>query len=154
MTRNRGVSAEPVEHRPQGAGELRGIPKKLAEVSGVDIATYDGGGVVLDMFPHWNYVLENLFGKVQAVTAKAVTHIPERWDEQGRKYAATATLAQALDIAERFDAADVGVVVDTFTCGGNRGLPTSCSAPDNASSATRSATGLRRCRRTPCLLAG
>jgi predicted dehydrogenase len=50
----------------------------------------DGGGMILDMFPHWNYVLENLFGKVQAVTAKAVTHIPERWDEQGRKYAATA----------------------------------------------------------------
>ena len=50
----------------------------------------DGGGIVLDMFPHWNYVLENLFGRVQAVTAKAVTHIPERWDEQGRKYAATA----------------------------------------------------------------
>jgi predicted dehydrogenase len=50
----------------------------------------DGGGMVLDMFPHWNYVLENLFGRVQAVTAKAVTHIPERWDEQGRKYQATA----------------------------------------------------------------
>jgi predicted dehydrogenase len=50
----------------------------------------DGGGMVLDMFPHWNYVLENLFGKVEAVTARAVTHIPERWDEQGRKYAATA----------------------------------------------------------------
>ena len=46
----------------------------------------DGGGIVLDMFPHWNYVLENLFGRVQAVTAKAVTHIPERWDEQGRRY--------------------------------------------------------------------
>jgi predicted dehydrogenase len=50
----------------------------------------DGGGIVLDMFPHWNYVLENLFGRVQAVTATAVTHIPERWDEQGRSYAATA----------------------------------------------------------------
>ncbi|MFL6063507.1 MAG: Gfo/Idh/MocA family protein [Friedmanniella sp.] len=50
----------------------------------------DGGGIVLDMFCHWNYVLENLFGSVQAVTAKAVTHIPERWDEQGRSYAATA----------------------------------------------------------------
>jgi predicted dehydrogenase len=50
----------------------------------------DGGGMVLDMFPHWNYVLENLFGRVQAVSAKAVTHIPERWNEQGRKYAATA----------------------------------------------------------------
>jgi len=50
----------------------------------------DGGGMVLDMFCHWNYVLENLFGAVEAVTAKAVTHIPERWDENGNPYAATA----------------------------------------------------------------
>ncbi len=50
----------------------------------------DGGGMVLDMFCHWNYVLENLFGRVQAVTAKAVTHIPERWDEHGQRYTATA----------------------------------------------------------------
>ena len=52
--------------------------------------TEDGGGMVLDMFSHWNYVLENLFGPVEAVTAKAVTHIAERWDEQGRRYDATA----------------------------------------------------------------
>lgn len=50
----------------------------------------DGGGMVLDMFCHWNYVLENLFGRVEAVTAKAVTHIPERWDENGNVYTATA----------------------------------------------------------------
>lgn len=50
----------------------------------------DGGGMVLDMFCHWNYVLENLFGGVEAVTAKAVTHIPERWDEHGERYDATA----------------------------------------------------------------
>ncbi|QYJ02759.1 Gfo/Idh/MocA family oxidoreductase [Nocardioides panacisoli] len=50
----------------------------------------DGGGVVLDMFCHWNYVLENLFGSVEAVTARAVTHIPERWDERGERYDATA----------------------------------------------------------------
>ncbi|GAA3615501.1 Gfo/Idh/MocA family protein [Microlunatus ginsengisoli] len=50
----------------------------------------DGGGMVLDMFCHWNYVLENLFGRVEAVTAKAVTHIPERWDENGKAYTATA----------------------------------------------------------------
>ena len=24
----------------------------------------DGGGIIVDMFPHWNYVLENLFGRV------------------------------------------------------------------------------------------
>jgi predicted dehydrogenase len=50
----------------------------------------DGGGIVLDMFCHWNYVLENLFGRVAAVTARAVRHIPERWDEQGNSYEATA----------------------------------------------------------------
>jgi predicted dehydrogenase len=50
----------------------------------------DGGGITLDMFCHWSYVLENLLGPVRAVTAKAVTHIPERWDERGRPYPATA----------------------------------------------------------------
>jgi predicted dehydrogenase len=50
----------------------------------------DGGGIVLDMLCHWNYVLENLFGRVEAVTAKAVTHIPQRWDERGEPYQATA----------------------------------------------------------------
>ncbi|WP_394840214.1 Gfo/Idh/MocA family oxidoreductase [Pendulispora rubella] len=50
----------------------------------------DGGGIVSDMFCHWSYVLEHLFGPVRAVTARAVTHIPRRWDEQGRAYDATA----------------------------------------------------------------
>ena len=50
----------------------------------------DGGGIVMDMFCHWSYVLENLFGPVEAVTARAVTHIPERWDEQQQPYPATA----------------------------------------------------------------
>lgn len=50
----------------------------------------DGGGIVSDMFCHWDYVLENLFGGVRAVTARAVTHIPQRWDEQGKPYDATA----------------------------------------------------------------
>ncbi len=50
----------------------------------------DGGGIIVDMFPHWNYVLENLFGRVESVYARAVTEIPERVDEQGRAFAATA----------------------------------------------------------------
>lgn len=50
----------------------------------------DGGGMVVDMFCHWNYVLEGILGRVDAVTAKAVTHIPTRWDEQGKEYTATA----------------------------------------------------------------
>jgi predicted dehydrogenase len=50
----------------------------------------DGGGIVSDMFCHWSYVLENLIGRVEAVTARAVTHIPTRVDESGTAYDATA----------------------------------------------------------------
>ena len=50
----------------------------------------DGGGIVLDMMCHWRYVLDNLFGEVQSVSCLGATHIPERWDEQGRKYRASA----------------------------------------------------------------
>ncbi|MFF3559422.1 Gfo/Idh/MocA family protein [Streptomyces sp. NPDC002574] len=50
----------------------------------------DGGGVTVDMYCHWSYVLENLLGPVRAVTARTATHIPVRWDEQGREYRATA----------------------------------------------------------------
>ncbi|MFV0632636.1 Gfo/Idh/MocA family protein [Demequina sp.] len=50
----------------------------------------DGGGIVVDMFPHWNYVLENLFGRVESVYSRVVTEIPERVDEHGQPYAATA----------------------------------------------------------------
>jgi predicted dehydrogenase len=50
----------------------------------------DGGGIVLDMFPHWHYVLERLFGPVRAVTAVVATHVPRRVDEHGEEYEATA----------------------------------------------------------------
>jgi predicted dehydrogenase len=50
----------------------------------------DGGGMILDMFAHWRYVLDNLFGKVKAVSCRAATHIPERIDERGERYRATA----------------------------------------------------------------
>jgi predicted dehydrogenase len=49
-----------------------------------------GGGIVLDMFPHWQYVLEGIVAPIRSVYAHATTHIPQRWDEQGRPYAATA----------------------------------------------------------------
>jgi predicted dehydrogenase len=50
----------------------------------------DGGGIVLDMLCHWRYVLDNLFGEVKAVSCRAATHIPKRWDEEGRAYDADA----------------------------------------------------------------
>ncbi|WP_191967454.1 Gfo/Idh/MocA family protein [Lederbergia ruris] len=50
----------------------------------------DGGGMVVDMFAHWRYVLDNLFGNVKAVSCYATTHIPKRVDEQGNEYTCTA----------------------------------------------------------------
>lgn len=50
----------------------------------------DDGGIIVDMLCHWRYVLDNLFGEVKAVSCIGATHIPERVDEQGRKYPCTA----------------------------------------------------------------
>jgi predicted dehydrogenase len=50
----------------------------------------DGGGIILDMLCHWRYVLDNIFGEVRSVSCLGATHIPERWDEHGAKYRATA----------------------------------------------------------------
>jgi predicted dehydrogenase len=50
----------------------------------------EGGGIVLDMFCHWSYVLEGVLSRIDAVTARAVTHIETRWDESGKPYSATA----------------------------------------------------------------
>ena len=50
----------------------------------------EGGGIVLDMFPHWQYLLTGLFGPLAALYVRSFTHIPKRWDESGRPYEATA----------------------------------------------------------------
>lgn len=50
----------------------------------------EGGGIILDMLCHWRYVLDNLFGTVKSVSCLGATHIPERWDETGTRYAADA----------------------------------------------------------------
>ena len=46
----------------------------------------DGGGLVLDMFPHWRYMIDTLVGGVTAVNCTCRTHIPRRRDEAGRHY--------------------------------------------------------------------
>ena len=50
----------------------------------------DGGGIVSDMLCHWRYVLDNVIAPVKSVSCTIATHIPERWDEKGEKYKATA----------------------------------------------------------------
>jgi len=50
----------------------------------------DGGGIILDMLCHWRYVLDNVIAPVRAVSCRGATHIPTRWDENGKPYQATA----------------------------------------------------------------
>ena len=50
----------------------------------------DGGGILYDMFCHWRYVLDNLFGPVRSVLAHGAVHIDRRIDESGNEYQATA----------------------------------------------------------------
>jgi predicted dehydrogenase len=50
----------------------------------------DGGGIILDMLPHWRYVMDNLFGEVRAVSCIGANHIPQRVDEKGQTYVADA----------------------------------------------------------------
>lgn len=50
----------------------------------------DGGGMMVDMFCHWRYVIDNLFGEIKSLSAIGAIHIPERIDENGERYACTA----------------------------------------------------------------
>jgi predicted dehydrogenase len=50
----------------------------------------EGGGIIADMLCHWQYVLTNIVAPIRALSCLGATHIPERVDEQGSRYAATA----------------------------------------------------------------
>jgi predicted dehydrogenase len=46
-----------------------------------------GGGLILDMYPHWRYVIETIIGPIARVASSAWIATPERIDEQGERYA-------------------------------------------------------------------
>ena len=45
-----------------------------------------GGGLVLDMFAHWRYIFDRLLGEIKAVSCRYATTIPNRRDENGKRY--------------------------------------------------------------------
>jgi predicted dehydrogenase len=46
-----------------------------------------GGGLILDMFPHWRYLVDRLLAPIVGVSCRHATHIERRWDEVGTAYA-------------------------------------------------------------------
>jgi len=45
-----------------------------------------GGGLTLDMYPHWRYVIEGMLGPIRRVLTATATAVPERLDEGGKPY--------------------------------------------------------------------
>jgi predicted dehydrogenase len=46
----------------------------------------DGGGLILDMFPHWRYMIDALAGEIRSVSAVHRTQTPRRRDERGAAF--------------------------------------------------------------------
>lgn len=99
-----------------------------------------GGGIVLDMFPHWQYLLEDLFGPIQALYARRATHVPVRWDEKGAQYDVTADDA-AYALLE-FDSGAVASVNSSWAVRVNRRELVELQVDGTSGSAV---TGLRNC---------
>jgi predicted dehydrogenase len=100
----------------------------------------DGGGIILDMLCHWRYVLDNLFGEVKSVSCLGATHIPWRWDENGKKYKATADDAAYATFSSPAAWSRTSIPRGTCACGA-----TTCSRCRSM------APGKRRCRLRRCL---
>lgn len=45
-----------------------------------------GGALVLDMFPHWRYIIDELVGTITAVSCRLATATPDRGDETGARF--------------------------------------------------------------------
>jgi predicted dehydrogenase len=101
----------------------------------------DGGGIVVDMFPHWEYVLHELFGRVKTVQAIATTHVPQRWDENGKPYDATAD-DSAYGIFE-LDGGAIAQINSSWTVRVNRDELVEFQVDGTEGSAV---AGLRNCR--------
>jgi predicted dehydrogenase len=46
----------------------------------------EGGGMILDMYPHWSYIIGDLFGNIRQTFTTAKTCTRRRVDENGREY--------------------------------------------------------------------
>jgi predicted dehydrogenase len=44
------------------------------------------GGLTMDMYPHWRYVVESILGPIKRIVAATATAVPQRADESGARY--------------------------------------------------------------------
>jgi predicted dehydrogenase len=71
-----------------------------------------GGGLMLDMYAHFRYLIEGLLGPVRRVVTLAATAVPERADETGERYAVDVE-DQAMTLVELASGA-TGVIIASW----------------------------------------
>jgi predicted dehydrogenase len=71
-----------------------------------------GGGLTLDMYPHWRYIVEDIIGRVRRVVTSASTAIGERADESGKRFAVDVD-DRSITLAELENGA-VGTIISTW----------------------------------------
>jgi predicted dehydrogenase len=71
-----------------------------------------GGGLMLDMYSHFRYLIEGMLGPIRRVVTSAATTAPERVDEAGARYAVDVE-DQAATLVELVSGA-AGVIVATW----------------------------------------
>ena len=64
--------------------------KRTAQRPSWNYRKEDGGGIIIDMLPHWHYVITNLFGQIESLSCLGARHIKRRWDENNEPYESTA----------------------------------------------------------------
>ena len=72
-----------------------------------------GGGLMLDMYPHFRYLIEGMLGPIRRVVTMAATTAPERVDEAGEAFAVDVE-DQATTLVELASGAN-GVIVASWT---------------------------------------
>jgi predicted dehydrogenase len=50
----------------------------------------DGGGIMIDMFCHWSYIIGDVFGPIKSLVAHGSIDLPERRAEDGKPFKCTA----------------------------------------------------------------
>jgi predicted dehydrogenase len=71
-----------------------------------------GGGLMLDMYSHFRYLIEGMLGPIRRVLTSAATTVPERVDEAGARYAVDVE-DQAATLVELVSGA-TGVIIATW----------------------------------------
>jgi predicted dehydrogenase len=71
-----------------------------------------GGGLTLDMYPHWRYVIESIVGRVRRVVTSASTVVAERADENGKRFTVDVD-DRSITLAE-LESGAVGTIISTW----------------------------------------